>query len=226
MSFTWSWSKLNNFETCGFRHLKIAIQRLFREDDTNPILVEGNVIHDAMAARVLKGTPLPGPMVPFEYWANRVATGAGELIVEQMFSLTKMLLPCPKNSPNVWLRVKVDAARVCGPVGLAIDWKSGKRKEATVQLALAAQCLFSYYPALEIVESKFIWLQSDEEDVERYTRDSIKDIWIGPPHNLLQRVGRMEIAAQQQNYPQTPSGLCKRYCPVSVCPHYQKGTPR
>lgn len=226
MSFSWSWSRLNNYETCAFRHLKTDIQRQFREDDNNPILVEGNIVHDAMAARIKKNVPLPGPLLPFEYWAARVANGVGELVVEQMFSLTKDLLPCPKNSPNVWYRGKVDAARIHGPVGLAIDWKNGKRKDVTPQLALMAQCLFSYYAALEIVETKFVWLNEDAEDVERYTRDSIKDIWIGPPHNLLQRIGRMEIAAQQQNYPKTPSGLCKRYCPVEICEHFRKGTPR
>lgn len=223
---SWSWSKLNNFETCPFRYLKIDVQRQYREEESNPILIEGQEIHDAIAARLRKGTPLPTHMLPFEFWAKRVADGSGELIVEQMYSLTKDLQPCAKNSPAKWLGVKVDAARVDGPVGLVIDWKTGKRKEPTIQLALGAQCLFSFYPNLEIVSSKFIWLQEDAEDEERYTRESIKDVWIGGPNPILTRVARMELAEKLQNYPQTPSGLCKKYCPVAVCPFYQKGAPR
>lgn len=226
-NFAWSWSKLNNFETCPFRHLKIDIQKAFREEQNNPILVEGTEIHDAMAARLRNGTPLPAHMAPFEYWADRVSRGSGKLAVEQMYSVKRDFTPAARNSPDVWLRCKMDASRIDGPVGLVVDWKTGRRKpveDLRPQLVISAQCLFSFHPSLETVVAKFIWLQEDAQDEEWFTRESLSKEWFAGNPSLMTRVERMELMIQHDQFPQTPCGLCVKYCPVQVCPFYRKGT--
>jgi hypothetical protein len=104
-------------------------------------------------------------------------------------------------------------------VALVVDWKTGKVLEDPVQLMLMAQCLFSYYPELTHVRSSYIWLKEDCETPEVFTREEVASQWV----DLLPRVTAMENAAKAQDYPPKPGFLCKKYCPVTSCPHHGKG---
>jgi hypothetical protein len=217
MSFAWSFSKLKNFEDCPKRHYEMDIAKHFKDDDTAN-LKWGNYVHDQLAL-ALKGATLPAELVPYQKWVDRVRSGPGELLVEQKYALTKEFSPAPYFAPTVWYRGIADVVRVAGPVALALDWKTGKIKEGSVQLGLMAACLFANFPQVTKVRCEYIWLQEDTNTPEIFDRKDMQALWA----RLLPRVEKLSEAARTMTYPPKPGGLCMRYCAVTSCPFHKKG---
>lgn len=222
-AFSWSFSKLKNFETCPKRHYEIDLAKNYVEAiEPGGPLDWGNRVHKAMADALTGKSPLPPEMADYQKWVDRVLAGPGTLFVEQKYAITKDFGKTEFFAPNAWYRGIGDVVRIAGPVGLILDWKTGGIKIDSVQLMLMAQCLFSHFPKLQKVRSEFIWLKEDCTTPEVYTRQDLADAWIG----LLERVHMLEHAAKTQTYPPKPSGLCRSYCPVSSCIHHGKGAHR
>jgi hypothetical protein len=221
--FTWSFSKLKNYEICPKRHNEIDNLKSVK-DSGGEQLVWGNQVHDAMHRRLKDKKPLPPEMLDYEQFAQRVeakhAAMGGELLVEQKYAITREFGPTGYFAPDVWYRGIADALLVAPPVALVIDWKTGKIQEDSVQLALMAQCILSQYPAVHKVASRFAWLKEHAETDDVFSRQDMVRIWPG----LLERIGFMERSAAQQDYPPKPGKLCRKFCPVVSCPYHGKGT--
>lgn len=219
--WSWSYSKLKNFEVCPKRMYEVDIAKVYKEpEDPDGPLAWGNRVHDAFA-KCLKGlAPLPAEMASYQTWMDRVRAGPGELFVEQKYAITRQFQKTAYFASDVWYRGVGDVVRIDRDIALVLDWKTGKILEDSVQLMLMAQCLFSHYPQLKYVRSEFVWLKDDCTTPELFTRQEVADQWVG----LLDRVNGMEHAAQQMTYPPKPGRLCRSYCPVESCPFYKKGT--
>lgn len=217
-AFAWSYSKLKNFDSCPKRHYEIDIAKTYREDDSDQ-LVWGDKVHKAFAA-ALKSTTgvLPDEMKDYQSWIDRLRAGAGELMVEEKYALTKDFQPTEWFGPRVWMRGICDALRIDGPVALAVDWKTGKIKVDSTQLMLMAQCIFAHFPEVKVIKTKFVWLQEDCDTTETYYRSTIAEEWIP----LLPRVEALENAAKTVDYPPKPGRLCAKWCPVTSCPYHGK----
>lgn len=218
-----TWTKLNAFETCPLRHLKVDLQKVFKEERSDQLLW-GEKVHKAFEdALKTKNGKLPEEMAPWQKYIDRLRATPGEILVEQKFALTKNLQPCEYFAPGAWYRGKADVVKMAYPVAIAVDWKTGRRKVGpeNKQLTLMAQCVFSHHPEIEAVLSRFVWLDSDQEDDELYTRQRVADEWVD---NLYPRVERMLLAAETETYLPQPGGLCKSYCPVSSCQFHGKGS--
>ncbi len=219
-NFAWSFSRLGSFETCPKRYYEISLAKNV-PDEESPASKWGTATHDAFKDYLKDGKPFPVDMIPYRKWADRVKVGPGVLHVEQKFALTKSFEPTTWMAQNVWVRVIGDIVRIAPPVGLVLDWKTGKDiKEDETQLMLAAQCVFSYWPEVQKVRSEYVWLSHGDAHTERsYTRADLADQWLG----LFERVKVMEDATRKGEFPPRPSGLCVRYCPVKTCPFWGKG---
>lgn len=218
--WSWSYSKLKNYENCPKKMYEVDIAKRYPEKlDPNGPLAWGNAVHDALAAALRDGTPLPEGMKHLQTWVDRVGRGAGQLYVEQKYAINRNFEKTAYFANDVWYRGIGDVVRVDNDLALVLDWKTGKILEDSVQLMLMAQCLFSHFPSLKYVRSEFIWLKDECTSPELFTRKEVADQWIG----LLDRVNRMEQAAINMDYPPKPSGLCKSYCPVTACPFHGKG---
>lgn len=217
-SFAWSFSKLKNFESCPKRHYEVDIAKNIKEEEGEALLW-GNRVHKEMAIALTKNTPLPAEMSEYQRWVDKVYTGAGSLLVEQKYAITKEFSKASWFSPSAWYRGIGDVVRIATPVALILDWKTGKILEDSVQLALMAQCVFAHYPDVSHVRSEYVWLKDDCQTSELFTRDHMPGLWEG----LLGRVGAMAEAASTNTYPPKPGYLCKRYCPVASCPYHGKG---
>lgn len=220
-SFTWSFSRLDNFETCAKKYYEYSVAKSVKDDSTENI-DWGNQVHDALRDALKKVAPLPEIMKPYQHWVDRVLDGPGDLLVEQKYALDQNLSPCPYFAPVVWYRGIADAVRIHGPVGLAIDWKTGKKKDNSVQLGLMALCLFQHFAQLKVVRTEFIWLQSDDTTPVVFRREEMAAFVA----TLLPRVQKLEWAHKNMTFAPNPSGLCVRYCKVVSCPFYGKGNPR
>jgi len=221
--WSWSYSKLKNFDVCPKRMYEIDLCGNFKEDMApGGPLAQGNAVHAALAKRLKDKTPLPDEMKKYEYWIDRVERGAGKLLVEQKYAITRDFRPTSYFAGDVWYRGIGDVVRVDGYVALVLDWKTGKVLEDSVQLMLMAQCIFSHFPEVTHVRSSFVWLKEECETPELLTRKEVADQWI----SLLPRVMAMEAAAKTLTYPPKPSGICMTYCRVASCPFYKKGNRR
>ncbi len=232
--FSWSWSKLEGFETCGKRYYEYYVAKTIKDTDTDNI-DWGNKVHDAMKDAIKTGNAIPqlfrpGSLVPedittYQVWVDRVRAGPGELFVEQKYGLDSNLSPVPYFGRNVWYRGIADVVRVDSPIGLAIDWKTGKPKEGSIQLGLMALCLFQHYPKLAVVRTEYVWLQEDPDSPEATT----SKVWrreemVEFVSKILPRVQKLQWAHNTNTFEPKPSGLCVRYCKVVSCPFNGRGT--
>lgn len=216
--FAWSYSKLKNFETCPKRYWHIDDQRQYQEESEQ--LAWGNRVHKCAAERLKDGTPLPPDVAMLEPWCQRIiGDGRGVILVEQKLAIAADFGACgwfDKGARPAWFRGVADAIKIAGPVALAIDWKTGKIVEDSVQLALMAQCIFAHHPEIQKIRTEFIWLKEDATTRADFAREDMAELWRG----LLPRVSALKQAHEIVSFPPTPGKLCRKYCPVDVCPHY------
>jgi hypothetical protein len=214
-AFAWSYSKLKNYESCPKRHYHIDVAKDVKEEESEQ-LSWGNDVHKALADRIAKGTELPYPMRSYEHWVERILKTPGELLVEQKLAITEDFSPCTFFDGKAWYRAVGDVIKINGPVALIADWKTGKILEDSVQLALSAACVFAHYPSIKMVRSEFIWLKEDASSRVDMGRADMPGMWKG----LWPRIEALKHAHETNEYPAKPGFLCKKWCPVSKCPHY------
>lgn len=212
--FSWSFSRLKNYEECPLRYQQVDLLKNFQESTAQ--LAWGNEVHDRLA-KALKGTePLPDTMKTYLSRVASIRKWPGELMVEQKYALTKDLQPSEYFGPHAWYRGIGDVVGLITPTkGIVLDWKTGKVTPNSVQLMLMAQCVMSFHPDLHSVDSAFIWLQHDTMTKESYHRDAMAKHWVP----LLPRIQALEQATATDNFPPKPGRLCARYCPVTSCVH-------
>lgn len=217
--FSWSYSKLKNFNTCPRRYHDIDVAKLYKEDFTGEHLAWGKQVHTAFEERIGKGKAFPVGMENFEDAALRLLAVPGKIMVEQQLAIRSDLSKCDWFAKDVWFRSIADYLAINGPVALAIDYKTGKIIEDSVQLALMAECVFSHYPEVMAVRTEFWWLKDDAATKMNYYRTGRKDTWA----KVLPEVSTLQEAHKTMNFPPKQSGLCRRFCIVKGCPNYGGG---
>ena len=222
--FSWSYSKLKNFEVCPKRHYNVDVIKAFKEEE-GEALQWGNAVHKALANRIKGDVPLPSTMKQYEKWAEKVTYGSNvEILVEQQLAIDENFAPTKwfdKDAERAgqgrpWYRSITDVLKIAGPVALGIDWKTGKVIDDAPQLALAAACIFAHYPTIQKVRCEFIWLKEDAKTRQDFERNRMAAVWSG----LWPRIEQLRVAYETLNYPPKPGYLCRRYCPVTTCPHH------
>lgn len=212
--FTWSYSRLKNYEVCPKRHWHIDIAKDVQEEESEA-LTHGNQTHNLMARRIDRSVALPPGYEDYEKWAELVVTGKGSIKVEQKLAFREDFSPCGYWDRGVWFRGVIDVLKVYDDVALVLDWKTGKILEDSVQLALFAQCVFSHYHEVQHVRTTFVWLKDDAETIEDFARSDMPGLWNG----LLPRIQELKSAHDNTSYPPSPGRLCAKWCPVISCPH-------
>ena len=218
--WSWSYSKLKNYDVCPKRMYEVDIAKNYVEEvKPDGPLDWGNRVHAAFKAALLGTAALAPEFVDLQPWVDRVLAGPGELLVEQKYAINRAFQKTGYFANDVWYRGIGDVVRIDRDIALVVDWKTGKVLEDPVQLMLMAQCLFSFYEDLKYVRSEFVWLKHDCTTPELFTRKEVAEQW----RELLPRVNLMEQAAKDMNYPPKPNNFCKRNCPVRSCPFHGKG---
>lgn len=219
-AFSWSYSKLKNFRTCGYRYKKIDVDKTYAEDFSGEHLAWGKQVHTAFEQRVRDNMPFPKGMEHFEdAVAGRLVGVPGLILVEQQMAIRKDLSACGWFDKDTWFRSIADYLRINGPVALAIDYKTGKILEDSEQLALMAECIFAHYPEVQAVRTEFWWLKDDAATGQNYYRNKRHETWA----RVMPEVMTLELAHETNNFPARPSGLCKKHCIVTDCQFHGKG---
>lgn len=215
--FTWSYSRLKNFESCPKRHWEIDIAKNIREAESEQ-LRWGNAVHKALDDAVTKGTKLPIGMEAYQPFIDRLAKANGKVIAEQSLAITKDFAPTAYFAKDVWYRNKIDVTIMSGPVAMVVDYKTGKILEDSVQLALAAATVFAHNPEVMKIRSRFMWLADDAVTDADFEREQMPAFW----SSIWPRIEALKHAHETTTYPAVPGRLCRSWCPVTSCPHNGK----
>lgn len=227
--FTWSYSKLKNWRVCPRKHYYVDIKKNHQELRSQA-LDDGDFIHKAMEERCRDGKPLPPAIQEYEAEARKAldVTPEGSIVlVEERAAIRQDFSSCGYFDKGVWLRMKIDFAKIAPVAGVMRmaslrDWKTGKVVDDSEQLALTAQWVFSKWPTVEVVTCRYIWLGNQAETKLELVRSDMADLWRG----LWPELQMYEEATRSENFPPKPGRLCKNYCPVVSCEFHGKAPAR
>jgi len=216
--FVWSHSRLQSFETCPRRHYECDVARNFVEAPT-AALTFGSDLHKALELFCRDGVPMPPEFRTYQDVADKIVALPGDKAYEQKLALDEQFQPCDFMDPKAWFRCVVDVLILHGKIGGVIDYKTGKIKGDPAQLQLNAAAIFAHYPDVDDLELRFWWIAKGKTFTTfRYSRKDLPDIW----NKFLPRVSVFRKAVETQRWVPNPSGLCKRYCPVTTCAYHGK----
>lgn len=214
-NFSFTWSKIKNFETCPRRYLEIDVGKKYEEK--NPQLDYGNDMHEAATKRISHNVQLPEKFKVLEPWIQKFTKDSDDPAVgiqtELKLAIDRNMRPCDWFSKSTYMRGVIDFLKIRKKVALAVDWKSGEIKEDIVQLGLFAQLVFSHYQWVEAIKTMYVWIKNDDSSEENLYRKDMKDLWT----EINPRVRALERATELNDFPPKKSGLCKEYCPVITC---------
>lgn len=228
-AYSWTYTKLKNWRLCPKKYMHIDFlpkghPEKIQQPETQQ-LTDGNAVHKAMANRVSNGAPLPITMRDYEPWIEIARKGVGvvpgmQLLVEQKMAITREYAPCAYFDHKVWHRYTGDVVKIAGPVGIMIDWKTGKIEEDNQQLAIGACDLFLHYPQLQKIKTSYAWLKfgPDARTDMEITREQAPMVWA----HLKPELDQMERDSINLMLPPKPNFTCKAYCDVLQCPHNGK----
>lgn len=209
----WTYSHLDQFETCPRRFHETRIAKKYVEPQTDAIKW-GIEVENALEKRILGGSPLPEGMNKWEGVAVQLASLPGQKHSQLRMAIDKAFKPCDYWS--AWTRGQPDLLVVNKNKAAVVDYKTGKRKP-TEQLDLYALYVFAHYPSVDSVDTAFVWLKERKIDRKTIVREEVPITW----QSFLPRVAKLEQAYERESWPAKPSGLCKGWCPVSGCEHYK-----
>ncbi len=143
----------------------------------NAAMERGTQLHLALE-KFLKGesNELPNELLYGQIEANRLLKFP-EVKAELEFTFDENLKLISWFSKNAWIRIKIDAVAADGAMAEAIDWKTGKKKPDSYQLAMYAWCLMQTRPELDLVLTKYIWLDQSDETREAYFRSDMDNVF-------------------------------------------------
>ena len=212
--FSFSYSKLKNFETCPKRYYNYDVAKTVKEPEGEALLW-GNTLHKAFAEHVEKGAALPESMQAYQPLLDRLKAYPGDTLVEQQLAITKNFAPCEWFSRQAWYRGIGDIIKVYGEFAYAGDYKTGKVKEESTQLGLLATCIFAHYPQVQAIRTEFLWLAEDAVTRADFKRTDMASFWAG----VLPQVRALQNAHEASEFPARPGGLCRKWCAVTSCVH-------
>jgi PD-(D/E)XK nuclease superfamily len=215
--FSFTWSKIKNFETCPRRYLEIDVNKNYKEE--SPALDYGFEMHEAAKLCISHGKPLPEKFKVLEPWVKKLTNDSDDPAVsiqtELKLSIDKNMNPCSWLDKRTYMRGVIDFLKIRKKVALIVDWKSGEPKDDLIQLGLFAQLIFSHYNWVEAIKTIYVWIKNNDSTEENLYRRDMVDLW----KEITPRINALELAHSTDAFPPKKSGLCKQYCPVITCEH-------
>ncbi|MEE9580490.1 MAG: PD-(D/E)XK nuclease family protein [Nitrosomonadaceae bacterium] len=212
----WSFSRLNNYETCPKKFWHTSVNKDIREAEGEAMRY-GKLVHKALEKRVGKNVPLPANLAHLEKYAKRLADSDGEKLTEMQLAIDSSFNPCSWFGKQTWCRAILDLAIIKGTHAIVFDYKTGKISDDFTQLRLAGVMLMLHKLEIQTVDLGYLWTKDKKltRDGTQLTRAGIK----GVISDFMPRIKRYEEAHRKEEFPARPGFLCKKYCPVKKCPH-------
>lgn len=227
----WSFSAMGDFKNCPkqYYHKRIAKDV---QDTQGEAALWGDRVHKFFEYMILEAlhTPSQEPDAVsivgqggstfkdyLPYLQAVLALPCDQLFPERQYAIGRDLRPCGWFDPEVWCRGIIDVLALKGDKAYAIDWKTGKRKPDSKQLKLFALFVFIHHPEIMSCKTEFVWLKTGERDTETYHRSQEAELW----QEFVPDLAQYRAAFQTGIFPARKSGLCRGWCPVTSCEHWQ-----
>lgn len=215
----WSFSSIKAFEQCPRKYYHLRVVKDFKEDDNKEHLVYGKLFHEAAEKYIRDGEPLP-PQFNFVKGAlDNLNRMDGEKLCEFKMGLKEDLSACGFFDPDVWWRGVADLIILDEEKGEArvVDYKTGKStKYADMgQLEMMALAVFKHFPPIKKVKAGLLFVIANDFLKENYHVDHEQKMWT----KWLKDYERMKAAYVNDVWNPRPSGLCRKHCVVTTCPH-------
>jgi hypothetical protein len=212
----WSYSKIKSFETCPKQFYHTNVLKEFPFQDTTATLY-GKEFHTACEEYIRDGKPLPPQFSFMEETMQRLAAMPGEKHCELKMGLTADLEPCDFFAKDVWFRGIADLIVIDGETARYVDYKTGKSSKYadTGQLQLMALAVFKHFPQVKKVKGALLFTIANDMVKQDYSVTDEGVLW----KPWVQKYAALEKAFETGVWNPRPSGLCKKYCPVTECPH-------
>lgn len=211
----WSFSRLKAFETCPKQFWHFNIAKDYKQSESQE-MAYGKAVHKALELRIGKGKALPTNLKHLEPIAARFANLPGAKFVEQQLALNEDMQPTGWFDKDVWVRAIIDLAIINNTKAVIMDWKTGKVDEDFTQQRAAAAILLQHHPEIKEMTLMYYFTAHKKLLHEPLTREDVKHVWA----RLLPRVKKYQHAHAHAEFPPRPSGLCRRHCPITSCPHH------
>ena len=212
----WSHSALNLYNTCPRKYYEAKITKAWVEEFKGPAADWGLAVHKAFERRIRYGTPLAPNMVQWEPLMRKLAGVAGTIATEMQLCVNNSKQEVDWFAKDAWCRAIADFMSLNTPKRslLALDYKTGKRKDDDSQLAILAAVLFECYADVDKIVAGYVWLKDGVAlDTVTFTRPNKDRLW----DVFTPQVAKIEQSATSGHWPEKQSGLCHGYCPVQDC---------
>ena len=212
----WSFSRIKAFETCPKQFYHTTVLKQFPYVETEAMRY-GTEFHEAAEHFIRDGTPVPERFAFARPVLDALAAKPGEKLCEQKLGLTAELEACTFFADDVWFRGIVDLLIIDGDEATIVDYKTGKsaRYAEKGQLELMALSVFRHFPQVKKIRAGLLFVIANDFVKASYERTGQKELW----RKWLSNYASMEKAFETEVWNPKPSGLCKRHCPVTECPH-------
>ena len=214
----WSFSKLKAFDTCPkqFYHEKVLKEYPFVQTDA---ILYGNEFHKACENYIGDEEPLPKRFLFVKNALDTLNDKRGVKLCEKKLGITADLEPCGFYDKRVWFRGIADLLiiDVVGSVAWVVDYKTGKSAKYadTGQLELMALSVFAHYPDIDRVKAGLFFVIAGDLVRDTYKTLDKANLW----KKWMANYAKMEAAFEADVWNPRPSGLCRRHCQVTECPH-------
>lgn len=211
----YSFSALKSFEICPKKHWHTRIKKDWPEVEGEALL-EGKRVHKALEKRVMWGQQLPPDLRHLDDTCQKFMDAPGEKQAEVRLAIDRDFNPVAFFAENVFFRAVLDLVITNRKTAILVDWKTGSRiDDDFTQLNIGAAMLMQSMPELTTAKLAFIYTSAGKVIPSTFARADIPGAW----NAVIPAVEAMERADRESEYPATPNGLCRRYCPVRSCIH-------
>ena len=207
---THSYTSIKMFKNCPKRYYHQRIAKVVREVP-GEATVWGERAHKSLEDYLVSegDTPLIEGVDHLQGMLDAIRADSSKVLhAELEMTLNKQLEPTGWWDADAWLRSKLDVFIEGKRSAITLDYKTGKRRPDFDQLEMFALQVFAHYAQIERVTSSFVWVRDKTLDTRVYTREDAPVLWA----KLLGDIRRIEKAAEADNWPARPSGLCG-WCP-------------
>jgi len=214
--FPWSFSKLKAFEQCPFQFYNEKVLKRYPQVESEAMLY-GTRFHEAAEEYIRDSTPLPKAFLYSKDALDKLNALPGDKLCEIKMGVKADLTACEFDDEDVWWRGISDLNVMEPTYARVIDYKTGANAKYadTGQLELMALGTFAKYSDVERVKAGLLFVVAKAFIKASYTREDIPKLWT----KWLSKFSKMEAAFEHDIWNKHPSGLCRRHCPVTECPH-------
>ena len=202
-------TSLQTFLTCPRQYEAKYITREVKFQDTDHTRF-GTLLHAAIENYLKHGEPLPSILLPAMGTLARMRNIF--LGAEVKLAVDFNGAPVDWGAKTAYQRCIVDAMLISRDQKtiICVDWKTGKKRDASMQHDFIKHCVAAHYPQVEKILTIFVYLFSGESDRQEYQ----------PGGHLTQmkiNMGLLSDAHLHNQFLPKPSGLCKNWCDVISC---------